>query len=340
VGSVNGGETAGIIGNLRLYVLWSLAFCVFYHLLMCGNAFLVFHKSIVVSGIIIFLINTFAVINHVLDFGFIPISIIKDMNMFVGIHEGYVQITSRNIGSLFLITTYLIAIQFQKSPIFLNNWQAKISLLLCLIVVALSGRRALWLIMPMVPFFIITLALITSTYNKIGNKNILLVFVLCCFTFVVTASYLVLNGNSDATIKHVENAFSSSDIRTSQSTELIDGFMEYPFFGSGFGVSVGTIRSKDTPWLYELTYHQKLFNFGFIGSVILGVLLIVYLIESIRYISQGNKNYGIAFSLLLGLIAQFIGAYSNPYFGSFDFLLPLGILPLLSSSLKTKYQTK
>jgi hypothetical protein len=340
VGMVNGGETAGIISNLRLYVLWSLAFCVFYHLLMCGNAFLVFHKSIVISGIIISLINIFAVINYVLEFWFIPISIIKDMDMFVGVHKGYIQITSINIGSLFFITTYLIAIQFQKKPRFLNNIKTKISLLLCLIVVVLSGRRALWIIVPMVPLFIVALTLITNTYNKTGARKRLLVIALCCFTSIMTVSYLVVNGKSNSIIKHVENAFSTSDARTSQSIELIDGFMKYPIFGSGFGVGVSTVRNKGAPWLFELTYHQKLFNFGVVGSVIFVFLLISYLKDNVVYISLGNNNSGIAFGLLLGLGAQFMAAYSNPYFGSFDFLLLLGILPLISSLLKTEYQTK
>jgi hypothetical protein len=37
------------------------------------------------------------------------------------------------------------------------------------------------------------------------------------------------------------------------------------------------------------------------------------------------------FALLVGLLSFMVGVYSNPYLGSFDFLVYLGILPYLST---------
>ena len=334
VGYVNGGAFVGIVDNLRLYVLWSVVLCIVFNLLLQGNAFLVFHKSIVTAGILISSMNYFALYNHVGQLGYIPDAVLRELHMYIGIHEGYIQIISHNIGALFFITAYLITIQFRKDMSSLNGSIFKLSLLMCLALVVLSGRRALWIAISMAPFLIVLLTAITDSFNQLRGRKWLLLIVFAGFIPVIVILDFALSGEfvNNSSLSHLQAAFSSSDERTLQKDYLIDGFKNYPVFGSGFGVNADYLRNEERPWLYELTYHQMLFNFGVVGISLFFTLIATYVYYAVAFISQRNQDSGYAFSMLVAIMVFSIGAYSNPYFGSFDFLLLLGVLPLITAS--------
>ncbi|GEM_PF-1868381 len=336
VGYINGGAFQGILDNLRLYVMWSVVLCVFFNLLLRGRALLILHRSIVVSAIIITTMNILAVLNYAGRFGYIPEAVIEELHMFVGVHNGYVQIVSHNIGTLFFITAYLMALQFRKDAHGLNGAAEKLALLLCLVVVILSGRRALWVAISMVPFTTVLLAMVTGSSGRLRGKGWLSLVMLAGFIPVIVVLEFVITGEymESPTLMHLQAAFSASDERSIQAGYLIEGFRAYPVFGSGFGVSAGYLRSEGSPWLYELTYHQLLFNFGLVGISLFVILLAVYSYYTLSFIAHGSPYSVCAFSLFVAIIIFSLGAYSNPYFGSFDFLLLLGILPLISASFR------
>src|SRR2546430_12150000 len=116
----------------------------------------------VVSGILISTINLAAVADQYAGWGLIPGSIREQMELRVGIHEGYIQITSNNIGALFVVVPYLLALQFRADAGKLNSPVTKLSLVLCLVVAAVSGRRALWLVVAVAPWAILALAVVTK----------------------------------------------------------------------------------------------------------------------------------------------------------------------------------
>jgi len=132
-------------------------------------------------------------------------------------------------------------------------------------------------------------------------------------------------------LTYLKAAFSSEDVRTIQKPYLIESFKESPLFGSGFGAYAGYQRSEERPWTYELTYHQLLFNVGALGVVILGGVHALYLGLVIKLFRRFRQGSAIAFGLLIGFFGLLIGAYSNPYLRSFDFLFLAGVLPYLST---------
>jgi len=132
-------------------------------------------------------------------------------------------------------------------------------------------------------------------------------------------------------VSHLREAFSAEDERTIQKPYLIDAFMESPIIGSGFGAHAGYLRSERRPWTYELTYHQLLLNLGIVGLVALGGLVSLYFVFVTRLLTQFKDGSAIPFALLIGIWSLLIGVYSNPYFGSFDFLFFFGLLPYLST---------
>lgn len=328
IGLLNGGAIEGIVDYLRLYVGWSLAYLIILVILKTGNVFLAIHWSIVIAGIIIAIINIFAIAEYRFSLGLINQEIIDQLDMRVGFHDGYIQVVTQNIGSLFFICPYLIASQFRTDKVNVAPRLTQISLVLTVLIAVLSGRRALWIVLVLTPLLILAYSFLTQTRDR--NRRLEWLFALGGAVAIIFA-LVVVRTYGMATISFLTDAFSSVDERTIQSRYLIDGFKDYPVFGSGFGLDVGYIRSKMSPWLYELSYHQILFNFGVVGTLILGTILFYYMKNSLQMIAQRIPGTEGAFCIVIGLSAFLVGVYSNPYLGSFDFLLILATLPLLAS---------
>ncbi len=328
IGMANGGAMDGIVDYLRLYVGWSLAYLVIIIILKTGDAFVALHWSIISAGILIAIINIFAIAEYRFSLGLINQGVVDQLDMRVGFHEGYVQITTQNIGSLFFICPYLITCVFRRDALNIAPTLTRIALVLTLLIAVFSGRRALWIVLLITPFIILGYSYLTRTRSR--NQNLEWLFALGAAMAVVFA-LVVVRTYGGATISFLTEAFSETDERTIQSRYLIDGFMDYPVLGSGFGLDAGYVRSRLAPWLYELSFHQILFNFGAVGSSIILAIFIHYLKNSIAMISQRMPDTNGSFCILIGLSGFLIGTYSNPYLGSFDFLLILATLPLLAS---------
>jgi hypothetical protein len=74
-----------------------------------------------------------------------------------------------------------------------------------------------------------------------------------------------------------------------------------------------------------------LYNMGIVGMSALIALFGTYFVLALRTFRLTRDPSGMQVALLIGLVALFVGAYSNPYLGSFDFLLFVGILPYLTT---------
>lgn len=325
IGLSNGGYAAAAADYLRLYVGWSAAFFLLLVGLQQYDANLMLHKSIIYSGIIIAGVNALGMYDFYYGAGIFPGWVLDELSMRVGFHEGYTQVTSHNIGSLLFVSGYLIAwyCRTERRPELSSL--AYFSLIVTLAIVVGSGRRALWLAILLTPITIAVLSIATGTVRNTRNIGKIIVFL------VVAVALLILFSPLDLTIDFIRSAFSAEDERTIQSSYLLEGFRTFPLFGSGFGVTAGYLRSITAPWLYELTYHQMLFNFGLVGCAIIIATAAIYLRMAVRNISTGPAVGQGGFELLVGFLTFLIGTYSNPYLGSFDFCLILAILPLLAS---------
>ena len=329
----HGNYDQGVLEALRLYVLWSAAFVVLYTLLRAGSSLRIFHTAIVTAGILIPLINFVGLYDQFSDTRLISEGIRQQLNMRIGFGNGFIQITSRNIALMFLIVPYLLSLQFRADAGKSNSILTKVALVLSLILVAVSGRRGLWIVVALTPCTILLLSRLTGSYGlmKVGGRRFLLA---CAAAGVVGLSSLLILPQSAVdvgSINHLQRAFSSEDERTIQKPYLVEGFMNSPVFGSGFGASAGYARSDERPWTYELTYYQMLFNLGIVGVTALGVLFSVYFVRVARLLRQFKHGSTVPFALLVAYCSFFVGAYSDPYFGSFDLLFFVGLLPYLST---------
>jgi hypothetical protein len=341
VGIANGGVDKGIEDGLRLYVLWSVAYAVIVPLIMLDKGLTRFHCAIVLSGILIAITNLLGLVDHVYQLHLIPYDVKKELDLFVGIHNGYVQITSHNIGSLFFIVTYLLAIQFRRDAAELNTALTKTSLIMCVIISALSGRRALWLCLTLAPFLVFAVAAASNTLKSLSPRLTGLVSFFATLSLFLLIWIMSFGGDTLTIgfVDHLSAAFSVDDERTIQKSYLVRAFYDHPFLGSGFGVGAGYVRNEERPWLYELTYYQLLYNFGVIGILYFLTISKIYFGIALSIVARRGADAPYAFCLLVGLLSFMVAAYSNPYFGSFDFLLFLAVLPLLASMPKPRQRS-
>lgn len=334
IGTMNGGYSQGIVESLRLYVLWSGILAVIFVVIRNNGGLELIHQATVVSGIVIFIFNMLGVVNEYYGLNLISEELKAETNLYVGFMDGYIRINSNNISSLFFITPYLIALQFRKDRSGLNNITTKASLVMCLIVVVLSGRRALWICTAITPVIVGSLSV------AVGGKDLLreggrLFIMLYVSSAVVGAAAVAPYVGSELgqinAIKHLMKAFSSEDERSIQNRYLLEGFMAFPLLGSGFGAYAGYERSELRPWTYESVYYQMLFNFGIIGNLYWLSLLIAYLGMSLSALRRDRIGSVKAFCIITGYLSLLIGIYSNPMLRSFDYLITIGFLPLVAS---------
>lgn len=325
IGLHNDGNYVGVIDNVRLMIIWSFAYLIIYVILYNSSDLKIFHYAILVASIAIPIINFVGFVDSYYKLFLLPNFIRVELDLFIGIHDNYVQITSHNIGTLFFTVPYLLTIYFLKDNKKLKNIWFYIAIVLSIFLLIASGRRALWFGVVLSPFILYFIFILSRNVNLIRHHIINRSFIL----FLIMLLYLLFFTNIDF-VKYISSAFSSEDERTIQIGFLLNKFYEYPYFGTGYGVEAGYIRNEERPWIYELSYFQMLFNYGIVGMSLIVGLIIVYFNKAISNLKILESNHSVKSGLTVGLCVFFIGTYSNPYLGSFDFLLFLGVLPMLA----------
>ena len=336
IGLLNGGNLVGVFDSLRLYVFWSFAWALLSYFIILGGGAKLLHECFLWSAVAIVFINFAGVIDTWFSLDMMPFSLRDELKLFVGIHDGYIQITSHNIGSLFFLTSYffitLISNRFPQNISF-----CVLAYVLLILLAICSGRRALWATV----FISHSVAIIHSFisprfYDRKAIKRILVIFALLGFFgsyFLITYADVSLF----ATGEHIIGAFSQEDERSIQAPFLISGFVDNFWFGSGFGVDAGYERNAERPWIYELIYHQLAFNFGIIGLIAVGLMSGWILLKSaIKLYRIDEFHYILA--ALYGCFSMGVANYSNPYIGSFDFMIYIWILPLFCAEIRGQFE--
>jgi len=329
-GIYNGNSSQAVLDGLKLYLLWSVLVVLLLNYLIKFNALLIIHYSVILSAITNAAINIPLVFYAYGGTNFFPLWFEERMSLGVGFHEGYVHIVSHNIGMLLFIVPYLIATVWRTDGRQEMRWVVWVALAACLLLAALSGRRALWLVVLAVPYLLWILTLISGTKERVKSYTFLIVAIYGIPLAAIMLMFITISDHSILT--RLITAFSSEDERSTQSVHLIDSFLRNPFFGSGFGGVSSYVREPESPWAYELSYHVILFNFGFFGAGLLIFALFYALFNAVRMIRRGIfKDQNGVFPIVLGSAGLLIANYSNPYFGTFDYLFVLGFLFMLGS---------
>jgi hypothetical protein len=121
--------------------------------------------------------------------------------------------------------------------------------------------------------------------------------------------------------------FSSNVARRAQISELLDGWAQHPLLGSGMGARLesGFIRSDRRPWMFELQYHQLLFQGGLLAVALTVVVLVLAARGVMRGVACRPEHASAAVVAAVGALAMLITNASNPFLQAVGHWWPLAL---------------
>jgi len=337
----------GVINNapgaLRVstvYVLWPLIFTVLISDVSTDNMLSNLTKILIISliaiGIYDFSYMLYAY-GWLAKFLYIPI----DQGQAVGFYSGFVEFRLYNISSLLFLVPFCIAALFVWSddldmPIS-RKW-LWISVVLGMLLVFLSGRRALLGVVGISPLItLIFRYFLPGKNSKLNRKKLILTFV--GIIFILFGIYICLHFLYGFNLQSLTKMFlegfdfqhsGSAIARKTQFYALLEGWSKYPLFGAGHGAGVSYLRSTKQPWAYELFYVSLLYQTGLIGFLAYSSGIIWMFWKGINMIRSGHFLGIQILPVLVGTACFLVGNATNPYLGKFDYMwvifLPLAFI--------------
>ncbi|PEN43548.1 hypothetical protein CN540_31255 [Bacillus toyonensis] len=330
IGSFKGAP--GAIAVSTVHVIWPWLYLLFI-LGLNKKKFLISMLKVMVFSTL--LIELYA-LSYVLSMkGIIPnfLYVELDLGQNIGFYSGYTEFALNSIGSLvFLLPFTFAALCVWKSEkeIPIRRVWLWLSLILGLLVLMLSGRRAFILTTALSPFFLIILVMFfPKIRRKAISSSLRRLLVLSGFITIFGFLYLkiVMDYDFSGFQEMVYSAFDFNDhsnessyLRLLQTHALINGWGENPFLGAGLGAKAELIRSEEQPWAYELQYLAYLFQTGLVGIISYACGLLWIFIQGIRMIRVGKIESIMITPLLVGLACFLLANASNPYLSKYDYL--------------------
>lgn len=340
----------GAIPNVTIFFAWPLLYL--YFMMRCNsiNVIKKLQNTLLYGFFFVASFNFFMLLNEF----YFHIGILSDIGeqlnckYNVGITEGFFEYYTPS-QSLLPYILYYIAASFilTKGNELKNKKILIICFFLSVIDILLSNRRGMWVVMGILPIFVLLLFYFSRGIRKSVNFAIIkkiTIITIATFVFigVIVMQFYDLDALSEEISSISDFSYNESNYeRSMQAKSMAKDFYDSPLWGNGIGYVSEYVRTPDHPWEYELVYNYLLSSFGIIGfSVFIASLLWVY-IKSFS-ISKNNKEYMILLMpQIAGLFSFLIINATNPYLLKFDFLWIL-YLPILTIStiLKTNNLNK
>lgn len=345
------GALKGNIGALdcfRLNVIWAFLYLLFVLYIDSHDKFCSLVNTMVWATIAISIYNIAIVLSAL---GFIPnineyLKVDSEVTSLIGIHSGFIQLTSINIGSLTFLAPFVLVLLIMDTrlPDTISSFVVSkkillLSVLLSIVAVLISGRRVLYVEMLVIPFLVLVLNIYSAGENrKIRTKNIIVFYSITIVVLAACGWFLSnrFDWNINMFNERFVSAFESEGVRHEQALALFNGFSEHPLIGVGFGEGVpDVIRSDERPWTYELSYSVILYTTGILGSTLYLVCILTIYYLLIRALKNRLSNNEITTSVLVAFTCFLIGNATNPYLGSYDFMwmfyLPMAYIGAIKS---------
>ena len=343
-------ETPGAMKQAQVYGLWPLIYTVLVSGASDGRVLLKVHRVLVAA---LMAISIYGLVLVLTRLGVLPRFEIVDWlslgeKQAVGFEDEFLAVKFEGLNSLpFLIPYVLGALlsgaSLTQRKLRIETYASWAALTVGLILVIVSGRRALILILLVSP----VVFLILSFWEPLGEqrktfqmmRSVLLVsmVIIACFIWYLQSTY-------DLTFKSMVDMFASgfnfvgtggsdpsASLRRQQWFALLEGWSHNPLLGAGHGASaIGSVRSYEMPWAYELYYVALLFQVGIIGCVLYAAAVLWIYWKGAKIISEGGELGRLMFASLAGMTGVLIASATNPYLARFDGLwvifIPLSII--------------
>lgn len=330
------GIRLGSPGALQLstvYVIWPLLYVFFIGLLSRVETLVTLEKTIICGGLVSALMGIFLVVSTFTGYAEQLTELLNSQDVDVGLYDGFTRYRLPNIATLVYGAGFLLSFvtySSQDNTYNTRGWRlvAWLTLAVVIIAIVLSGRRAAWLILLIVPAVVFGMMIVA--HQPLRMRYWLKLSLLVVLAFIAVHAYFDLQLS---TLTHV--FFSAFDVdagesawaRSMQYDALLSGWIERPFLGHGLGAVTHVVRSSEQLWAYELTYMALLFQTGLIGVVIYasGVWWIFW--KGIITVRRFPESAVVILPLLCGLVGFLIANGTNPYLAKFDYLWVI-FLPL------------
>jgi len=339
IGLLYGNTKKVYAGAVRLGVIYTVLFIVIIQIVYNISGIIKNTIQIVaISNLYLGIYNISLVIGAYLRIG-LPFLKSMDATSGAALHYGYSHIVSTNL-SMSLITfplgVYLINYfsEEEKKDTQTIKIFRMLSVVLCGFAMLLSGRRILWLCLAftLLTYFIVLKRNIVTVLKSLGIIAVII-------TIFIIFDHQVKIINVEGITSRFISAFildgGEETIRNIQARYLIAGFLEKPIFGNGVGAALeGFYRSKNSPWMFELSYHVVLFQSGIVGMILyLSALWILFRI----IINTRSEDKTMYFACLISFISVLVANATNPYISSsFDFAIFLYLPVLLAKAVRFK----
>ena len=324
-------QAPGAIRVGTVYVLWPIAYTVLVSGLDDDRLLDGMLRVLVVSAIVIALYG-FSYLLHVV--GWLPAGwyLPVDQGQALGLHQGYVELNINSLASILFLVPFLIGALLAwpgEEALPVRRIWLWVAVTTGLLLVLLSGRRALLLVLALSPAVALAFrALLPPERRRSTRGTLLRGLIGGAVALVLLLAYLQIKyqiGFHSIWLMFAQGfAFTrdvSASLRRQQFFALLQNWAAAPVLGAGHGASAaGSLRSISQPWAYELSYLALLFHTGLVGFLTYsaGVVWIYWM--GIRMIRSGERAGLFMIPILVGLSCFLIGNATNPYLEKYDLM--------------------
>lgn len=336
-------DNPGAIRTMTVMVIYPLLFLCLSIFFSHIDDFLKIKKALIFGSLLVVLVQLIFLLSA---YGAIPSFI---ASYFQSLHPGMAVLDIRENSFLFTlpnVSSLIFLIPFLSSFILLTNkFELKnlMLLVMMLVLILLSGRRAFFLSYG---FSLVFLVFIALYLRKDLQTNIFRKLYGVIFFFAISLIAFVSFSGIELQV-YIEKFYSIFDFsqndsnleRVYQFRALYDGIANAPLFGSGAGAAAEYSRSSEQPWAYELSYVAFMFHYGILGFLIY-LLGIVYIFISLlrickdKMVSRDIKVFIVSF--LTGFVAFLVANSTNPYLGKFDYMWVIFIPVMIINAYKVE----
>jgi hypothetical protein len=340
--------------SIQVYAMWPLVYLVLLSGINNVRIFRGLQQTLVFSATFIalfgisFFLSQLDIVPQIphLDLLFSRDELDSGLFLSSGFSDGHVELSFPGLSSYPFLVPFLMAAAVCRPSKTGNGWTSRrwlsLSLVLSLVIVLLSGRRALQLVTMLTPFLILGLGSFQprkerlALWKSVGRGAVASLAVIVLSIMLLSPVYAItFEGLADRFSAGFDfsasNQSDSSTGRVEQYLALKSGWMEAPLVGRGLGASAhASIRAASQPWAYELSYVALLFQTGLLGfaAYTAGIAWIYW--SGIKIIKCGGVGSQFMLPVLVGMSGLLIANGTNPYLDRFDgiwvIFLPLAFI--------------
>lgn len=246
----------------------------------------------------------------------------------VDVADGTPRTNFQGFNAFVFLASYGVARLFWRIGGWEPGWWRFAVALLTVVGIVLSGRRILFVAVPLVLWLVWMLTRLKRPRGDGAARQGVRVLVVGLVLVLASglAIWLTPLNHFVTELFTVQSAEGPVDPRLGQQAELLRAWWESPIWGQGAGYVIpGYERSEAFPWIFELSHHVLLMNFGVLGILVLGAWTLWVTLRLARQLSEHLASAPI----LAGFLATILATATNPYLSKLEGLwmvmIPFGV---------------